>query len=112
MLDCILEKNQQQVETVRKHVNKKVEENVALALKKTELEKIGLQATIDQLRKELVETRHSLSSKTEYLQKLQDNMKKINASIEALKDPSGLRDFRKLLDKFIVDIDYITEEKE
>ena len=51
MLDCILEKNQQQVETVRKHVNKKVEENVALALKKTELEKIGLQATIDQLRK-------------------------------------------------------------
>ena len=39
-------------------------------------------------------------------------MRKVNASVEALKDPTGLRDFRKLLDKFIVDINYITEEKE
>lgn len=70
MLDSVLAKSEEKVENVRKFVDRKVDERVAIALKKTDLEKIELQANIDKLKKELAEKEHSLSSKTEYLQRL------------------------------------------
>ena len=112
MLDCVLADNQAKVDRVRRFVDKNIDEKVALALKKADLEKIELQANIAKLEKTVAEREHSLSSKTEYLHRLQENMKKVNASVEALRDPTGLRDFRKLLDRFIVDINYVTDEKE
>ena len=70
MLDSVLAKSEEKVENVRKFVDRKVDERVAIALKKTDLEKIELQANIDKLKKELAEKEHSLSSKMEYLQRL------------------------------------------
>ena len=46
------------------------------------------------------------------MRQLQENLKKVHATIEGLRDPAGMRDFRKLLMRFDQDLDHITVEKE
>ena len=76
------------------------------------LQKLGLENKVIDLKKVIEEKENLLSSKTEYLRKLQDNLKQVHAKMEGLRDPDGMRNFRKLLNVFDRDIDYITAEKD
>ena len=73
---------------------------------------LSLNQQIEEKTKIITEKDHSLHHKTEYMRQLQENLKKVHATIDGLRDPSGMRDFRKLLMRFDQDLDHITAEKE
>ena len=97
MLDCVMYKKKQEIEKINNTIEKKVAEKVEIAMYDAQLEKMTLQQKLDELKKQVNERDDLLSSKTEYLRKLQDNLKSVHAKMEGLRDPSGMRDFRKLL---------------
>ena len=100
MLDCVLYKNEQELDNFKKHIDRKVDEKLQIALFDNQMEILDLKQQIEEKTKIITEKDHSLHHKTEYMRQLQDNLKKVHATIDGLRDPSGMRDFRKLLMRF------------
>ena len=75
MFDCVLYKKEEEIGYINNTIDKKVAEKVENAMYDSRLEKLTLQNKVIDLKKQVSERDDLLSSKTEYLRKIQDNLK-------------------------------------